>query len=249
MDLQFDRGSPQEPKGHAIIYFRGRLEQDKLFASYVVILPLAIDFSKYVPPFLASHLASASLKELSAFSLPPVPEEVEGHGSLVRLADMRADDLVCAGSVSPSDLPEMMQAASDAVQEYSRLWTEYVGSEAVPIPQSDDAGLGVEEVLYGLMNERDKLEELSKLVGKLRFAMEGNDNQLSAEVRQQISLVGQHLPESYQVAKLLGAAADASGKSTSLAQLYLERCYKLVGGDDGGALELEERIKALEAAD
>lgn len=248
MELEFDKGNPQEPKGHAIIYFRARLEPDKLFAAYVIILPFLIDFSKYVPPFLASHMTSSSLNELSAFSLPPVPEEVESHGGLIHLANMRLDDLVCGGSVSPNDIPEMMQATSDAVQEYSRLWTEYFGSSTKSPSESGGSGLGVEEVLYTFMNERDKLEELSKLLGKLRFAIEGNDLEQSTEAHQQISLVGQYLPENYDVPSLLIAAADVSGRGSSLAQLYLERCYKLLDGDEVGAIELENKIKALETS-
>lgn len=248
MDLEFDRGSSSEPKGHAIIYFRVRYEADKLLATYVVTLPLVVDFAKYVPPFLASHLAAEPLKELSAFSLPPVPEEAESHDQLVRLAELRSDDLVCAGTVATNDLPEMMQAASDAVQAYSRLWSEYVTSLKPAPVEETDSYLDVNEVLYSLMNERDRLQELVKLVGKLRFAVEGEDRVVGSEVHQQIDLVARHLPPTYQVANLLQAAENTAPKGGMLAQLYLDRCYKLMEGDDHSVTELDERIRALEAS-
>ena len=135
MHLDFDTGNPTSPRGHAIIYFRARYDAEKLVATYAITLPMAIDFSKYVPPFLASHLAAEPLKDLSAFSLPPVPEEVESYDQLKRLSEARADDLVCGGTVATNDLPEMMQVAGDAVQEYARLWNESqpaAGTGAIP---------------------------------------------------------------------------------------------------------------------
>ena len=33
-------------------------EPDKVYASYIVVLPVRADFGKYVPPFLASHLGN-----------------------------------------------------------------------------------------------------------------------------------------------------------------------------------------------
>ena len=249
MDLVFDMGSASEPKGHGIIYFRGRYEQDKLLATYVVTLPLTVDFAKYVPPFLASHLSASAMKDLSAFSLPPVPEEVESHQHLEHLAEMRSDDLVYAGTISSNDLPEVMQAAADAVQEYSRLWSEYVGApSATSTQESSDAGLGVNEVLYSLMNEQDRLQELSKLVGTLRFAIERDDQALNAEAHEQIALVGRTLPQHYQIEGLLRAAEDASPRGATLAQLYLDRCYRFMAGDDDRAQELEKGIRELEGS-
>lgn len=249
MDLDFDKGNAHQPKGHAIIYFRARYEPDKVLATYAVTLPMRVDFAKYVPPFLVSHLASEPLKDLSAFSLPPIPEEVESHAYLEQLADMRSDDLVCAGSVSTSDLPEMMQLASEAVQAYSQLWADYMALTKPEVSaETEESGLGVDEVLYSLMNERDRLQELSKLISKLRFALETDDRALGEEVRHQISTVGRHLSPDYHVDKLLQAAGDDGPQGAALARLYLDRCYRLLEGDATTAGELEERIKALESS-
>ena len=44
---------------------------------------------------------------------------------------------------------------------------------------------------------------------------------------------------------LLTAAKDPTRLGGELAQLYLERCYKLTDKDDASLLILEERIRAL----
>ena len=79
MDLTFDRGDYQRPRGHALVYFRVDTEE-QLYASYVVALPVKSDFGKYVPPFLAGHLGNAPI-DLSKIALPPVPEPVSGSWS------------------------------------------------------------------------------------------------------------------------------------------------------------------------
>ena len=63
---------------------------------------------------------------------------------------------------------------------------------------------------------------------------------------EQITLVGRHLPEGYQVAGLIRAAGDSSNRGATLAQLYLDRCYRLMEGNDQRAHELEQKIRALE---
>jgi hypothetical protein len=262
MALDFDSGSATSPRGHAIIYFRARYDPEKLLAIYAITLPITFDFSKFVPPFLTAHLAADPLKELKAFSLPPVPEEVESYEYLRRLSETRSDDLVCGGSVPTNDLPEMMQMAGDAVQEYERLWTESqpeASSATIVEPGGEtssassgaslgDASLGVNEVLYSLMNDSDRLQELSKLVGKLRFALDGKDSALSEETCDEIVAVGRHMPANYEVTKLLAAMMGPDPKGATLTQLYMDRCYRLLEGDKEGVQQLEERIKGLEEA-
>ncbi len=248
MDLTFDRGDQQRPKGHALVYFPVVSEPDKVYATYVVVLPIEIDFAKYVPPFLASHLGTMPLKDISAFSLPPVPEEMESYEQLQHLAEMRDDDLIRVFSTSSFDLPEMMQLVSDVVQQYAQLWSDSL--KATPSPALEKAGdsLQVNEVLYSLMSGKDKVEELAKMISKLRFATEGNDQPMITEVEEEIRLLGKYLPQEYQVNDLLQAAGDSSTSSSQLAHLYLERCYKLSNGDSDGARDLEHQIESLKTS-
>ena len=77
MDLTFDRGDAQRPRGHALVYFRVDTEE-QLYAAYIVALPVKSDFGKYVPPFLAGHWGNAPI-DLSKIALPPVPEPVSSY--------------------------------------------------------------------------------------------------------------------------------------------------------------------------
>ena len=252
MDVSFDIGDSQKPKGHALAYFRTRSEPDKVYATYIIVLPIAIDFAKYVPPFLASHLGSMP-NDLSAFSLPPVPEEFSSYEELHRLAETRDDDLLYAGTMMSFDLPEMMEAVGDVVRYYSQAWSDNVkpaisASTAAGEWEGESSSAGVNEVLYGLMSEQDRLADLSKLVGKLRFAVEGDDHETGVETEEEIKLLGRFLPEHYNIPGLLQAVLDSSARGAQLAQLYLDRCYKLSNHDDAGALGLEEKIESLKAS-
>ena len=73
MDIIFDRGSRDQPKGHALLYFRSDSDPDEVWVTYVVILPISVDVTKYVPPFLMDQVAQMGPKELSAFAFPPRP--------------------------------------------------------------------------------------------------------------------------------------------------------------------------------
>jgi len=257
MDLIFERGDPQRPKGHALLYFRVSTEPDKVYATYIVTLPVKSDLTKYVPPFLASHLGSLPLSDFSAFAMPPVPEAVDSCEDLERLSRSRDDDLVSGTSMFSFDLPRMMEAVTDAVQSYAALYSQHsdgpsvieagavIGLESGDNDSAEDKSLDVNEVLFGLMSEKDKLGELSRLLGKLRFAVEGQDSREVDEVTDEIGTLGRHLPESFQVPSLLAVARDASQRGSRLAQLYLDRCFRLADGDLRSAEDLEAQIRSL----
>ena len=258
MDLTFERGDPQHPRGHALVYFRVSTEPDKVYATYVVALPVKADLTKYVPPFLASHLGNLPLDDFSAFAMPPMPEPVDSYEELQRLSELRADDLVFGSSMFSFDLPRMMEAVSEAVQAYSQLYVDSLGGagavelepafglEAAERDPNEDRSYDVNEVLFSFMSERDKLGELSRLLGKLRFAVEGDDSQGVDDVGQEISTLARHLPDEFQVPSLLAVAQDTSQRGSRLAQLYLDRCFRLSDGDVNSAQDLEEQIRTLQ---
>ena len=72
-----------------------------------------------------------------------------GHDRLVRLANLRNDDLVYGGNMFSYDLARMMESVAGAVQEYADAWNEAAnaaGAGAVAAPADDVAiplaGLG-----------------------------------------------------------------------------------------------------------
>ncbi len=255
-----------------MLYFRVDTEPDKVYATYVVTLPVKSDLTKYVPPFLASHLGNMPFSDLSAFAMPPVPEAVNSFEELERLSQLREDDLVYGGSMFSFDLPRMMETATEAVQVYSSLCSEALGmigtpaegaaeaigeelretlevaavpeTEPEPEPEPDDS-LNVNEVLFSFMSESDKLGELSRLLGRLRFAVDGADQSEADEVGAEITVLARHLPENFKVSDLLNVAKDNSERSSQLAKLYIDRCFRLSAGDAGAATELDAQIQLL----
>ncbi len=269
MDLQFEIGDPQRPRGHALLYFRVDTEPDHVYGTYIITLPITADLTKYVPPFLAAHLGSAGsgpLANFSAFAMPPMSELVEGgYEQLVRLANMRNDDLVYGGSMFSYDLARMMESVAQAVQEYADAWSQASGEEGVStIPANDAAiplggspplssadggqgdNLGVNEVLWSFMSQGDRLAEMGRLLGRLRFAQEGNDAAAIADVVAEMTALGRHLPEEYGISSLVAAANDATPNGVQLAQLYLDRCYRLSSGDTEQVRRIDEAIKNLQ---
>ena len=203
MDLTFDRGSREEPKGHALLYFRSTSNTQEVWATYMVILPITVDVSKYVPPFLMNQVGELGPKDLSAFAFPPTPEQVESYAVLDSLAQQRDDDVLYAGDIDPNDVAQGMMSINEAVQEYAELYGRHAPALGAPQDEPDDEeeGAGVRDVLYELMSEGDKLEELTKMVGKLRFGVEGSDPRQVEEAEQDIRLLARHFPENHNIAR------------------------------------------------
>ena len=191
-----------------------------------------------------------------------VPEPVDGFGELERLSMQRGDDLVYAGNMFSYDLPRMMESVTEAVQSYGELYAAsgksatvageaaVIEGESLPaveeVQEDSDGSLNVNEVLFSFMSESDKLGELSRLLGRLRFAVEGSDRAVADEVGEEIGALARHLPEEFQVANLLAVAMDTSERSSQLAKLYLDRCFRLSAGEAGQAAELEAEIRRLQ---
>ena len=247
MDLSFEQGNQDQPRGHAILYYRAGGE---ILATYVVILPLTVDFAKYIPPVLAAQVKNTGLEEFSAFAIPPVPEEAQSYEFLEELARLRGDDLVFGGEVRDNDFLEAAQRVNDAVQAYAQLYQRATTGIAGRVDALEPApsDLSVDEVMFSLMSDRDKLGELAKLVGKLQFALEGKDTRLIEETENEIRAMARYLPENYYVPRLIEMVGRSPGRGSRLAQLYLERCYKLADQDYLGLQAVEQAIRELQDA-
>ena len=77
---------------------------------------------------------------------------------------------------------------------------------------------------------------------------EGHE-ETAEEACQEITTLAKHLPGEFQVANLLSVARDTSAKSSKLAQLYLDRCFRLSAGDYSSVQNLESEIQSLQAQD
>ncbi len=248
MDIVFDRGNKEQPKGHALVYFRSSSDPEDTWVSYLVVLPITVDVSKYVPPFLMNQVGELSAKELSCFAFPPAPEQLGSYQVLDELAAMRDDDIVFAGTLNPTDVAAAMMSVNEAVQQYAELYAQ-VAAISAPGPVDDEGettGVGVNEVLYGLMSDSDRLGELTKLVGRLKFAVEGSDPSLVKEAEEEISLLAGHLPDNHNIPQLLLAVKSTENSGAELADLYLQRCFHLVREEYGEIGQIDQKIKELE---
>ena len=245
MDLQFERGDPQRPRGHAILFFRDSGDPEAVAATYVVILPVSVDIARYVPPFLAGQVESLGASDFTAFALPPAPERVTSFPDLTRVAEARGDDLVFGGHGSLDNPAELLNDVGEIIGEYTRRYQEWTG-EPVPGPaeQADEepAAAGVDDVVYELMSEADRLTELTSMTGRLRYAVEGEDAATASDAEARIRAIARHMPANRKAERLIELASDPSPKAAYLAQLYLERAYGLLREDYLRVKALDERI-------
>ena len=114
---QFELGDPEHPRGHALVYFRVSSSSDELLATYVVVLPIAINPAKYIPPAFAARMPAA-VQSVDATALPPIPESAGDLTTLRRLAERRGDDLLNK-DVMKSDPERLMVATHEASRDYT----------------------------------------------------------------------------------------------------------------------------------
>ena len=255
MDLTFDRGDPNQPKGHAFLVFTNSAEPGEIWATYLVVLPIALDVAKYVPPFLMGQIGEAAPKDLSAFAFPPFPEQVTSYEDLEELADSREDDVIHGGPFNPSDVISAISTVNEVLLTYADSCAELASpdDDADALAETSEAasdeaeGFGVNEVLYSLMNDNDKLSELTKLVGRLRYAVEGGEEMMAKEAETDILTLSRLLPANHQIPRLLEVAKSTGDANAELAHLYLQRCFHIMQEEYARLSELDARIRALES--
>jgi hypothetical protein len=248
LSITFERGSNDSPRGHALVYFRDSANPARVGASYIVVLPVNVDIAKYIPPFLAGQIESMGSSDMSAFSFPPAPEPVENEAAVIAIAERRDDDLIYGGQHRLDDAANLMGLVGDITAEYRRLYdlsaSSITSSDADELPAPGDEQ-GVDDFLYGLMSQEDILTEVTNLVGKLRYAIEGGDRATAADCEQRIRAAGRQLPANRKPELLADAAAGRGRHADELARLYLERAYGLLREDYRRVKGVEDRIKEL----
>ena len=243
----YELGDAHAPRGHALLVFHPRQGGPGVWVTYLVIPPVTMDFTKYLPPMLASFApVAAQMGGSSAVPMPPMPEQLESMAAVRRLAVARGDDLLDAGSIDVAAIDQLMLATAEAAQRYHDAYTSYVRTvpEAPALEVRQASALDEDEVLYQALSESERLGELSKLVGKLRYAIDGKDDRLAAEAKRQIQALGRVLPAKYRVDDLL-TAASGGPNADRLAALYVERCFKLYREEYELLPDLEAQIQEL----
>jgi hypothetical protein len=251
--LTFQMGDPDRPRGHALVFFRDSDSPNDVWATYLVVAPIKMDLGKYIPAAFATQLSSQLTGAApSAYPLPPVPEKFEGGlAGLERLAELRKDDLLDGGTLRMSDPLYALQPVTDIGAQYAEVCNSYLASQPLDSPDiggerigAGSSELDVDELLMQVMPDREKIGRLARLAGTLRYATEGGDQRLVDDTVGEMERVARHLGEKYRPDELVAAARS----SAELAQLFIERCYKLVDEDYAALADIDRRIAALRAS-
>jgi len=250
MALTFEFGDPDRPRGHALLYFHSAAGR-RVLATYLLVPPVHFDPARYIPPIFAPRLA-AHPGTVAAFAWPPIPEPVESVAWVRAQARARGDDLLYGGTVAADDPERLLVATHEVLEEYARRCTAALAEavEAEPAPASEPALTPEDEeaLRYLLLAEKERLGELARLTGQLRYALEGGDRHLAAETLHRMGLLGRHLPAKYRIPEFLAAAQLPGDRGRRLAELYLERCYKLCDEEYEALPALDREIEALKGS-
>jgi hypothetical protein len=253
--LTFRAGDPDRPRGHALLFFRDADDPNQVWATYLVVAPIQMDLGKYVPAAFAPQLAGQlDLSGPAAYPLPPMPEKVEGGlASLERLAAIRNDDLIDGGTLRVAEPWQSLHPVSEIGTQYAESCATFFASGAAEEPAPASAApssLGspdVDDLLLQVMPDRDKVGRLARLTGTLRYAIEGGDQRQVEETVGEMDRVARHLGDKYRLGELIQAARSTDPRGGQLAQLYVERCYKLADEDYAALADLDRRIDELRA--
>jgi len=166
------------------------------------------------------------------------------------LAASREDDLVHCGSADPMDIQRLLTLMSEVASEYGKLYENRPPLEDSPPPTTDDEtralpGMDVDELFMSVMSDAEKVGRLAKMTGTVRYAVEGSDRALLDETVQEMERVGRHLPFRYKIAELISAARDPDPRNGRLAELLLQRCYKLAAEEYDALKALDTEIDEL----
>ncbi len=250
--LTYRAGDADRPRGHALLFFQDADDPDVAWATYLVVAPIAMDLAKYIPAAFAPQMATQMAGQVpTAYPLPPMPEKVEGGLAwLERMARLRGDDLLDGGVLRVSEPWQTMQPVASVAQEYADRFNAYAAQaeqESVQEPESSGptgaAAVDVDDLLLQVMPDREKVGRLARLTGTLRYAVEGGDARLVEETVGDMERVGRQLSDKFRVTDLIAAARSTAPNAGKLAELYVERAYRLVDEDYAALPDLERRIE------
>jgi hypothetical protein len=267
MSLRFELGDADAPRGHAILYARLSGPGERFVATYCITLPISFSLGKYLPPMFAGQLPADALGEgagMSAMPIPPMLEEVESFEALRQMAEARDDDFCDIGTLLIRDDSQRMAFAAEACADYGRSYAEYQarwptlsagatqpgGATASGSTHGSASGPSLDEldpqmIVASALPERDRLSEMARLTGQARYAMDGHDSRLLDEVGGQLRLLASTLPEKYRAEQLAEAAVRSDQTGARLAELYLQRAYRLLDEDYISIPPIEQQIREL----
>jgi hypothetical protein len=258
VQLRFELGDPQAPRGHAILYARASGASGasgRYLATYCIVLPIPFSIGKYLPPILAGQMPmeamEQSLPDASAMPIPLMLEDASSLAALRQLAERRGDDLCDMGTLVIGDDSHRLTFAAEACNEYGQLYGDY--RRGWPDPETPMSSppldeLDVESVVAMALPERQRLGEVARLIGQARYAMETGDRKQLETATIHLRNVARSLPEKYRADQMVEAALRTDAIGPHLAELYLQRAYKLADEQYIDIPPIEQEIRELRAS-
>lgn len=256
VQLRFEMGDASAPRGHAVLFARVSGGAVPYLATYCVVLPISFSMAKYLPPMFSGQFPAEAMGEgMSVVPIPPMLEDVADLGPLKQLAERRGDDLCDIGTIAFSNDGQRATFAAEACQEYGELYAAYQRTwPATPVASSAGAGpslddVDMNDVMAEILPERARLAELSRLIGQARYAIEGGDRHALDEATLGLKRIARTLPEKFRPTQLVEAALRTDTTGPYLAELYLQRAFKLSDEEYSSIPPLDEQIRALAQGD
>jgi hypothetical protein len=200
---------------------------------------------KYLPPIFQGAMQNMGLgadmgDSMVAAPMPPIPEQVASYDYLRSLAEHRRDDLVNAGSAGMAEPARLIAEAADAARQYAELYAAAAGTLRAPPPAAQPS----EPSRFAELSEQERLMELSQLVGRLRDSLGGPAD---LDIERQLQELADTLPPKYRARDLIAAARIPGERGQRLAELYIERCFKLYNEEYLDLERIDREIEAIEA--
>jgi hypothetical protein len=213
--------------------------------------------AKYLPPMLSGQIPPEALggvgEGVSVVPIPPMLEDVPDIAELRATAERRDDDLCDLGTLLLSDDSQRLLYGTQASQEYAQLYARYRerwprAPAPPPAPTLASAPMDevdVDEVVTAILPERARLTEMARLISQARYAIEGGDARTLDSATRELQRLARSLPEKYRADRLVEAALRRDTTGPRLAELYLERAFKLVDEDYISIPPLDQQIRSL----
>ncbi len=274
MDMQFIRGDNQKPRGHAIVIARPSSGQGHAYATYCFIPPIQVSLGslgRYLPPIFTQQFGLDNLREMagapSAMPFPPMLEEIPDVDDLIAQGLARDDDIIEVRDTGDmtNDL-HRMEIAAQVSAEYGQMYQRYSSSAAFrtvtprtitpriydltaeeDTPATTPGTPNIEHILHDAPSTTDtaQLGEVARLLGTLRYAIEGPDRELLEETKRALRRATAPLPEKYYADAMISAALVPGEMGQKLAELYLQRAYRLAEEDYAAIPPIEREIDVL----
>lgn len=212
--------------------------------------------------------AMGGAQGLAAMPIPPMLEDMDSFDEVRSLAEHRGDDLCDMGVLVIGDDSHRLAYAAEGCGEYGQMYANYQQRwPAVPTsPQMPPAqtplgfatrantpptsptsldDVDVDAVAATMMPERARLGELARLIGQARYAIEVGDTRARETTATEMTRLARSLPEKYRAEQLVEAALRADAVGPRLAELYLQRAYKLLDEKYIDIPPIEREIRTL----